>query len=131
MDCLVVFSEHSFEFVNISIVLFLLKSDIDYSFRNIVVHFFELLGFLDQNLKIFFEIDFISIFVSFDQNLLFQEFHSPIHNIGGPLCIFQLLIVVYFFDKSQILILDFLIMFFLEFVLVFVELDNRTFHPLD
>lgn len=71
MNSLVVLSQHSFQLINIPVILFLLEGNVHDGFANIVIHFLKLLGFLDQNSELILKIDLISIFSCLDQNLLF------------------------------------------------------------
>ena len=95
-----------------------------------MIHLLKLLSFLNQNLEVLLEVDGILVLTSLDQNLLLQEDHRAVHNICRPLGILLLLVFVYFLHQFQILTFHVFICSFVELLLVFVELYDRTFHSL-
>jgi hypothetical protein len=131
MHSFIILSEHGFELINVTIVLFFLKSNIDDGFRNVVVHLFELFSLLDQNFEIVPKVYFISILSSFYENFLLQKLHSSFHDVRIPLCELRLLVVVNLFYKSQVPVFDFFIVLFFKLVLIFVEFNDWTLHSLD
>lgn len=128
---LIILSEHGFELINITIVLFFLESNVYDGFRNVVVHLFELFGLLYQNFEVIPEVYFVSILSSLYENFFLQKLHCSFHDVGIPLCELRLLVVVNLFYKSQVPVFDFFIVLFLKLILIFVEFNDWTFHSLD
>ena len=65
MDGFIILSQHCFKFIDVSIILFLLKGNIHNCFTNVVIHFFKLFGLLNENSEFIFEVYFISILSCF------------------------------------------------------------------
>lgn len=67
---LIVFPQHGLELINVAVVLLFLESDVDNGLGNVIIHLFELFGLLNQDFEVIPEVDFVSVLVSFVQNLL-------------------------------------------------------------
>jgi hypothetical protein len=93
-----------------------------------MVHLLQLLGLLDQHSEFLPEIDLITILSHLHQDLLLEELHGALHDIGRPGCILALLVHIHFLNQFQVFLLDLLKEFLLEFLLILVELDDGTLH---
>ena len=65
MNSFIILPQHSFKFVNIAIILFFLEGDVDDSLADVMIHFFELFGLLDEYSELIFEVNFISVLACF------------------------------------------------------------------
>ena len=81
-----------------------------------------------EDSKFIFKVDFIVILTDFDKDLFFEELHCSLHYAGWPGGVFVLLIEIYFFDELKIFLFNLLEKLLVEFVFIFVEFNNRSFH---
>lgn len=88
-------------------------------------------GFLNKHFKIIPKIDLITILSCLYKDLFLQKSHSFLHDSWVPLSKFSLLIMIYFLDQIQVISFHLLILFFVKFILIFMEFYNWAFHSLN
>lgn len=131
MNSFIILSQHRFQFINVTVVLFFLQSNIHDSFWNVVIHFLELFSFLNKHFEIISEVYFITVLSCLYQNLFFQKSHSFLHDSWIPLSKLSLLIMIYFFNQVQIISFDFFILLLIKFIFIFMEFNDWAFHSLN
>jgi hypothetical protein len=69
--------------IDITVIFFFLKRDVDNGFRDFVSHFFKMFSFFNEDFEIIRKINIIVISF-FGKNFLFEEIHGSINNFIRP-----------------------------------------------